>query len=108
MMPPESFSDSTVAKLIGGIAGSVVSMRFIVGTLLEKIVMAFGGSVLSYYATPPLSDWLGIEKAEGLIGFLIGLFGMALVSKGYEVIQLMDAKQIAADVWEWVKKKWSA
>ena len=100
--------DISFFKLAAGIAGAVVSLRFVQGTYMERVTMAVGGAALSYFATTPLSEWLAAPKAEGVIGFFIGLFGMAIVSKVYEVIQLLDAKQIATDVWETLKRKWGA
>lgn len=107
-MPTEQFNDLSVAKLASGVAGALVSMRFLQGTWPEKITMAIGGSALSYFASTPVAEWLSAQRAEGLVGFLIGLFGMALVSKGYEVIQMLDARTIASDVWGWVARKWRA
>ena len=101
-------NDFSVLKLAAGLAGAVVSLRFVQGSYLERLTMALGGAALSYFGTTPLSDWLVAPKAEGVIGFFIGLFGMAIVAKVYEVIQLLDAKQIAVDVWETVKRKWGA
>lgn len=100
--------DFSLAKLASGIAGALVSMRFLQGTWPEKVTMAIGGAALSYYATGAVAAWLSIDNAEGLVGFLIGLFGMAIVAKGYEVIQMVDAKQVAADAWGWVSRKWRA
>lgn len=107
-MFPESLNDLGLAKLGSGIAGAIVSMRFISGTWPEKVTLAAGGCALSYYAAPPVAQWLAVSNAEGLIGFLIGLFGMSFISKIYEVIQALDAKRIAADGWEWVVRKWKA
>lgn len=100
--------DSHVFKLIAGVAGAVVSLNFVKGTWTERIVMAIGGAALSYFASNNLADWLNVPEALGLIGFLIGLFGMAIVAKVYEVLMLLDAKQIAIDIWETVKRKWGA
>lgn len=107
-MSADGFNDFSVAKLVSGVAGAAVSMRFLAGSWPERITMALGGSVLSYFATSPVATWLNVQTAEGLVGFLIGLFGMAIVAKLYEVIHLMDAKRMAADVWEWVARKWRA
>lgn len=95
-------------KLTAGVAGAVVSLRFVQGSYPERLTMAIGGAALSYFGTTPLADWLQAPKAEGVIGFFIGLFGMAIVAKMYEVIQLIDAKQIATDLWETVRRKWGA
>ena len=107
-MQPDSIPDFSLAKLASGVAGALVSMRFLQGTWPEKITMAIGGAALSYYATGSVASWLSMQTAEGLVGFLIGLFGMAIVAKGYEVIQMIDAKQVAADVWTWITRKWRA
>jgi hypothetical protein len=107
-MPFDNAQDFSIAKLLSGVAGALASMRFIAGTWPEKLTMAVSGAALSYFGTTPAADWLAMRNAEGLVGFLIGLFGMAIVSKGYEVIQMMDAKKMAADIWEWVGRKWRA
>jgi hypothetical protein len=101
-------SDINVFKLVAGLAGAVVSLRFVQGTWMERTLMAVGGAAMSYLGTTPLAEWLQAPKAEGVIGFFIGLFGMAIVAKIYEVVQLLDAKQIAADVWATIKRKWGA
>ena len=105
MIDPPDFS---LAKLSAGIFGSLVSLRFMQGSYTERILMSIGGAALSYFATTPIADWLNVSKAEGLIGFLVGLFGMALVGKVYEVILLLDAAAIATDVWAAIKRKWGA
>lgn len=101
-------NDISLFKLAAGIAGAVVSLRFVQGSYFERVTMALGGAALSYFGTTPLSDWLAAPKAEGVIGFFIGLFGMAIVAKVYEVIQLIDAKQAAVDIWTAAKRKWGA
>lgn len=100
--------DGHIFKLIAGVAGAVVSLKFVQGTWPERILMAIGGAALSYFASNNLANWLNVPEALGLVGFLIGLFGMAIVAKVYEVLQLLDAKQIAIDVWETIKRKWGA
>ena len=107
-MPTENLKDIGLPQFAAGAAGALVSMRFITGTWFEKTTMALGGSALSFFGTVPLSNWLAISNAEGLLGFLIGLFGMALVSKVYEVIWLIDASRVAKDLWAAVARKWKA
>lgn len=101
-------ADINVAKLLAGLAGSVVSLKFVQGTLIERLLMCLGGAAVSYYATTPVASWVNVPQTDGLIGFLIGLFGMAIVAKCYEVLQVLDSRQIAASVWEWIKRKWGA
>ncbi len=104
--------DVSIAKLGAGIVGAGVSLKWMQGTPIERAGMAIGGAALSYYGTTPAAAWLNVKDAEGLIGFFIGLFGMAIVAKLYEIILQIDAKQAAVDLWEgvkaWVKRKWGA
>ena len=98
----------SLVKFVSAVLGGFVSLRFVQGTLFERITMGIGGATLSYLASTPAAKWLGMEGAEGLVGFLIGLFGMAIIAKIYEVITLLDAKVIASDLWEAIKRKWKA
>jgi len=100
--------DVSIAKIAAGTFGAFVSLRFVQGSMLERAFMGVGGAALSYYATTPAAAWAGVADAEGLIGFLIGVFGMALVSKVYEVVTLLDARKLADDLWEAAKRKWKA
>lgn len=97
--------DISIGNLVAGICGSFVSLRFMQGTLTERGTMAIGGSALSYYGTAPASAWLGMASAEGLVGFLLGLFGMAVVAKVYEGIQSLPAARIVEDAWESLKRR---
>lgn len=97
--------DISMAKIAAGAAGAFVSLRFVQGSRIERLLMGVGGAALSYYATSPVAVWVRVQDAEGLIGFLIGVFGMSLVAKVYEVLTLLDAKQAAVDLLDWVKRK---
>ena len=103
-----SIQDASLVKLISGIAGSFVSIRFVSGTWFERFFMCIGGSALSYYATTPVAAWVGIPTAEGLVGFLIGLFGMSIAAKVYEIIAFLDARRAASELWDWLSRKWRA
>lgn len=76
--------DALAVKL-AGVAGALVSMRFLQGSFPARLSMAVSGAAISYYASPHLSSMLGIP--EGLTGFLVGVFGMAVVSRGWEAVQ---------------------
>ncbi len=108
MNDPFNFHEVGLVKIISGVIGALVSLRFVQGTWLEKSFMALGGSCLSYFATSPIAKWLDINNTEGLIGFIIGLFGMAIVAKIYELIQVIDAKQAMGIFLDWLAKKWRA
>ncbi|MBC9904836.1 hypothetical protein DXK93_11335 [Achromobacter sp. K91] len=76
--------DALAAKL-AGVLGAAVSMRYLQGSWPARLSMAASGSLVAYYAAPYLS--LLLEIPEGLAGFLTGMFGMAIVSRGWEVVQ---------------------
>lgn len=67
-----------------GVAGAMASLAFLRGPWSERIAMAIGGATVSYYAAP----WMAGKTAlpEGLSGFLLGLFGMALCAKAWETL----------------------
>jgi hypothetical protein len=100
--PPVAFE---LYKFLAGVLGSVVSMRFIVGTILQRMLMLIGGSALSYFASDYVVHWVGNEKSLGLAGFLIGLFGMVIASKLFEGINSLNMTKIFGDLWSSFKKK---
>lgn len=97
--------DLSIGKLIAATAGALVSLRFVTGTIPERICMCVGGAALSYYASTPAAMWMGAPNAEGLVGFLLGLFGMAIAAKVYEGIMALDAAKMAKDAWGVVVKR---
>lgn len=100
-----SLGELSLVKLISGIVGAFVSLRFVPGTKMERFTMVAGGAFLSYVGSDWVADFLSMEKAIGLVGFLVGLFGMALLSKIYEVLTALDAKRMASDAWDWLLRK---
>lgn len=77
--------DLLAAKL-SGVAGALLSLNFIKGTWPERFAMGFGGAIISLYATPYVSSKTGLP--DGLTGFLVGMFGMAITAKVWEAIQI--------------------
>lgn len=94
----------TLAKFGVGLAGAFVSLRFVQGSLWERFLMTIGGAFLSYTATTPTAKWLGMSDAEGMVGFLIGLLGMALMAKVYETIQTFAAPELSRALLEKLRK----
>lgn len=101
-MTPADF-DLELAKLAPGVAGAAISMRQWPGTWPEKITMGASGIIISYF----LTDWVANKTGlpSGPTGFLLGLFGMMIVGKLWEMIAALDAKQMAIDVWGWIKNR---
>jgi hypothetical protein len=85
---------SVFLKIIPGAIGALVSLRFlkIEGTL-NKICTTLGGIASSYYAT----DWVAamLSAPQGLLGFGLGLFGMAIIAKCFEVVENINAQGVA-------------
>lgn len=81
-----TFDFDLLATKLAGIVGAILaSLAFIKGTWPERIAMAVGGSIVSLYATPWMAAKTGLP--DGLSGFLLGLFGMAICAKVWETIQ---------------------
>lgn len=108
-MSDPNWSDPAVAKLGASLFGSLVSLRFVKGTWVERMLMFVGGTALSYFSTAPMARWInGGEDVQGIVGFALGLLGMTIVAKFYEAFNSIDAKKMGEDIWAWFVKKWSA
>ena len=107
-MQSDFLSDINIAKAAAGVAGSFVSLSFIDGTRKQKLFLATGGALMSYFFSTQVAIYFNMQNAEGVIGFLIGMFGMAISAKIYEVIKAADAKELSGDMWAWLKRKWGA
>ena len=93
-----NFTDIEWAKLIAAVGGALISMVKWQGTLVERIIMGVAGVMVSYFASDAVSAYTHLPP--GLTGFLLGLFGMAIVGKLWDVITAVDGKKVAADLWE--------
>lgn len=88
-------------KAVAGFFGALVSLKFLKDASgWERFFMVLGGTCLSFFVAPHLAKGIGWTDAEGLVGFLLGLFGMALVAKIYEGITALKAE----DVIEYLKR----
>lgn len=84
-----------VGVKLSGLVGGIVSMHYLKGTRTERAFMALSGFALSYYTAPYVSRISGLP--EGGAGFLLGLFGMAMVSITWAWLQ-------SAPVGVWVNR----
>lgn len=98
-----TFDFDAVAVKLAGVFGAVVSMRFLQGSWLSRASMAFGGALCSYFAAPYVAQRVGIP--EGLSGFLLGLFGMAIISRAWEWVQSTPVAAFWQIVLDGLKKK---
>jgi hypothetical protein len=89
-----------------GVAGSVLALLFLRRPPLMLAGMFLGGCVLSYFATPWLTAFMEMgEKGEGLIGFLVGLFGMTTVAKTYDLLEVIEVGQIWRALLDFIRKR---
>jgi hypothetical protein len=79
-------------KVAPGVIGSLVALRWIGGTRWQMFGSFMGGGALSYYGTGHLVEWAGTNP--GLSGFLLGLFGMAVVHRVFEFIASLSLDAI--------------
>ena len=93
-LPPD------LGKHVAGPAGSLFALLWLKGSWPRKCAMFIGGWALSLYGSPGAAEWLGFS--EGFTGFLLGLFGMAIVDKVFEVWVQMDFGTILKD---WIRKR---
>jgi len=86
-----NLDDAMITKL-AGVAGAMVSLTYMKGPLYVRVTNAIGGAIVSLYATP----WAVLKTGapDGLSGFLLGLFGMAICAKGWELIEATPVKEI--------------
>lgn len=89
-----------LGKHLAGPLGALVALLWLTGSWLRKTAMFMAGWALSYYGSPAAAEWLGFS--EGFSGFLLGLFGMSIVDKIFEVWQSMEFGVIFKD---WLRKK---
>jgi len=100
-MSPEF--DFSLTKFFSAAAGAMISMLKWPGTFAEKLTMGISGVTISYF----LSEWVALKTGlpAGVTGFLLGLFGMMIVGKLWEMLAALDAKAAMADVLTWIKKR---
>lgn len=89
-----------------GVAGSLLALLFLRRPKLMLAGMFLGGCVLSYIATPWLTAYLEVgAKGEGLVGFLLGLFGMTTVAKLYDLFESIDVREIWIALRDFLRKR---
>lgn len=77
-----------LAQKLGGPIGGAIAMLFLRGDWKRRLAMAAAACPLSWYGAPHLIKW--IPLSEGFAGLLLGLFGMAAVSKVFEALNQVD------------------
>ena len=94
-----------IAHAAPGVIGSLIALPFLQGTWPVRLAMVTGGCALSFFGTIPLAKYLGMAEAQGLVGFFVGLFGMAIVSKVYELVHTFNASAVGQALIDAARKK---
>lgn len=77
--------DPNVTKAAPGAVGALIALHFIRGPTWRHNAIAFlGGCACAWFGVDNAVRWTG--AGAGLSGFVLGLFGMAVVSKLHEAI----------------------
>jgi hypothetical protein len=97
-IPPE------VAHKLGGPFGGLIAMLFLQDPWPRRVAMAAAACPLSWYGAPMLVEWLPLMN-EGLAGFLLGLFGMSIVSKIFDAWQGVSLVPTIQAWLDWLKPK---
>jgi hypothetical protein len=84
-----------------GVAGSALALFFLRRPPTSLIGMFLGGCLLSFFGTSWAARASGMEAANGLVGFLLGLFGMALIAKLHDTIEAISPTEL----WNALRKK---
>lgn len=92
----------TLAVKLSGVAGAIVSMRFLTGTWPERLFTALCGAITSFFITPYLAEKIGLPA--GLTGFLVGLFGMAIASRMWEWVQTTPIAAVWNIALDWLRR----
>lgn len=95
-LPPD------LGKHLAGPAGSAIALLWLKTTWYRGLSMFAAGAALSYYAAPNVSSWLNLS--ESFTGFLLGLFGIAIVDKLFDTWQRFDASKLLVSFLE--KRGW--
>lgn len=95
-----------ISTIIASIIGSAVSLHFV--TTLDtwpKRLRAVGiGSAIAYYCAPSIAPF--IHLSEGTTGFLMGTFGVSLLSAIFVAINQTDFPSLIQDFFSRLMDKW--
>ncbi|MDN7654306.1 holin [Burkholderia multivorans] len=83
-----------LAKIVPGAVGSLIALSFIGDGLTrkQKAMSFLSGAAVAYYGGPAAVSWFAITDggAQQAIGFLVGLFGLAIAKELFKEINNAD------------------
>jgi hypothetical protein len=99
-IPPE------VKEAAPGALGALVALRWYARYgKWQAASMFVGGCALSYFGSATVAGWLSLSGSIGLTGFLLGMLGMAVVAKIFDLIDQIDPVAIWTMVRDWIARK---
>lgn len=81
-----------LARHAPGLFGAVAAMLWIKDTWPRRVGFTFAGASASHYASGAVAAWSGMD--EGLAGFLVGLFSMAIAAKVFEALEAFKSSDL--------------
>lgn len=93
-LPPE------LQKAIPGVAGSLTALALMVirgERFKHAVLMCICGITLARYMATLAATVM--HSTEGVAGFVVGLFGMAIVAKVLDTIMTFDGRRAAREAW---------
>ena len=86
-----------ITKAAPGVIGALVALRWMRGPTWGHTISSFiGGAALSYYGTTYAVQWSSADA--GLAGFVLGLFGMAVVSKVFDALENFKTSELLGKI----------
>lgn len=88
-----------------GIAGSALALFFMRRPPFILAGIFLGGCLVSLYATNWVAKFFEMDNADGFVGFVIGVFGMALIGKIHDTIEAVSPSEVWGDIRDAIRTK---
>jgi hypothetical protein len=98
-MSPVNWPAEALKALPGVLGSAFATMFFNEPSKIRRVGMFLAGAVVSWYGAAWMADKTGMD--QGFAGFLLGLFGMALIQKIFEAWKTFDLGPILRD---WLRR----
>ena len=102
--PITAVATAVIKQVAPGLIGALISLRYIkIDGTFNKITSVLGGAACTYYFSETVAAYLGARV--DLIGFVLGLFGLSIIAKCFEVIAEIKSQGIADWIMSFLPKK---
>ncbi len=90
----------TVKDVGPGVLGAALAFFLDDRGMKIGLVLFFGGCIVAAIGTEFVADRLALIKYQGLVGFLLGAFGMLFLAKFFDMIVRFDLLKLANEFGE--------